>query len=59
MSGGHLYDFLICYECHSVRIYKDDVEVFILGILGSTKVLDSLLLKGKPAVNGSASSPKK
>jgi hypothetical protein len=43
VSGGHTYDFLLCYNCHQLYVYKDDKELVGLGAAGSPKFLNSLL----------------
>jgi hypothetical protein len=43
-SGGHTYDFLLCYNCHQLYIYKDDKLLASLGAAGSPKFLNGLLV---------------
>jgi hypothetical protein len=41
---GHIYDFVICFECHQCRWYIDDVEQEFIGLTGAPqKVFDSAL----------------
>jgi hypothetical protein len=42
-SGGHTYDFLICYQCAGLECYKDDQSVASTGVTGSPEVLNGLL----------------
>jgi hypothetical protein len=40
---GHRYDFLLCYACAQLTVYKDDKEFTDLSAAGSPKVLNDLL----------------
>lgn len=42
-SNGHTYDFLLCYSCHQLEIYRDDKWLESLGAAGSPAVLNALL----------------
>jgi hypothetical protein len=42
-SGGHTYDFLLCYQCHELDVYKDDKLLDNLGVAGSPKFLNGML----------------
>ena len=42
-SSGHIYDFLLCYNCHQLYIYKDDKVIASMGAAGSPKFLNSIL----------------
>ena len=46
-ANGHTYDFLLCYECHQLYIYRDDKLLKELGAAGSPKVLNELLSTAK------------
>lgn len=41
--SGHIYDFLLCYECHQLYVYEDDQLLQGLGATGSPEVLNALL----------------
>jgi hypothetical protein len=43
VSGGHIYDFLVCFKCSALVIYKDKKVTVSLGITSSPDVLDNLL----------------
>lgn len=34
-SRGHRFEFLLCYACHQMAIYRDGKEIATLGIAGS------------------------
>jgi hypothetical protein len=40
---GHMYDFLLCYQCHSMEVFKDDKSFTSIGVTGSPKILNDLL----------------
>jgi hypothetical protein len=42
-AKAHTYDFLLCYECHQLYVYRDDKLLTRLGAAGSPKVLNELL----------------
>jgi len=42
-SRGHTYDFLLCYNCHQLYVYKDEKLLANLGAGGSPKFLNGLL----------------
>ena len=42
VSGGKNYDFVLCYECHQMRIIGDG-KLVTLGAAGSPEVLNNLL----------------
>jgi len=42
-AGNHTYDFLLCYECHQLEVYRDGKSIASLGATGSPKVLNGLL----------------
>jgi len=50
-SGGHTYDFLLCYNCHQLYVYKDDKVLASVGAAGSPKFLNSLLTAAHVAVS--------
>ena len=43
VSAGHIYDYLLCYECDQVEVFIDDKLVADLGAAGSPNVLNHLL----------------
>lgn len=49
-SGGHAYDFLFCYECHELDVYKDDKLLDNYGATGSPKFLNNMLTKANVSV---------
>jgi hypothetical protein len=42
-SGKHRYEFLLCYACHQMAVYRDGKRVAMLGAAGSSKPLNALL----------------
>ncbi|MEO7325000.1 MAG: hypothetical protein ABIW82_09250 [Dokdonella sp.] len=42
-TNGHAYDFLLCYSCQQLEIYRDDKSLVFVGAAGSPKVLNELL----------------
>ena len=42
-SRSHTYDFLLCYQCHELDVYKDDKLLDNYGAAGSPKFLNSML----------------
>lgn len=42
-ANGHTYDFLLCYSCHQLEIYRDDKRLESLGVAGSPAALNALL----------------
>jgi len=54
-SGGHAYDFLLSYDCHSLVVYIDDKKVATLPAAGSPAALDKLLKQAKVPLSQSAS----
>lgn len=53
-AKAHTYDFLLCYECHQLYIYRDDKLLTTLGAAGSPKVLNGLLSAAKVPLSTSA-----
>jgi hypothetical protein len=46
---GHTYDFLLCYLCQSMQVYRDGKEFAGVGATGSAEPLNALLrAKGLP-----------
>jgi hypothetical protein len=43
VSGGHTYDFLLCYQCHGMALVKDGKYLASFGAYGSPKALNRLL----------------
>jgi hypothetical protein len=46
-AKAHTYDFLLCYECHQLYVYRDDKLLARLGAAGSPKALNELLSAAK------------
>ena len=46
-SGGHVYDFLLCYECQGIVVFRDGKEVVYRSASGSSVVLNALLTEAK------------
>jgi hypothetical protein len=42
-SDGHRYDFVLCYECQQIAIYRDGNDVSELGATGSPATLNAIL----------------
>lgn len=42
-SGGHVYDFLLCYECRQIVVFRDGVGVGSRTASGSPQTLNALL----------------
>lgn len=53
-AKAHTYDFLLCYECHQLYVYRDDKLLTTLGAAGSPKVLNELLSAAKLPLSTSA-----
>jgi hypothetical protein len=53
-AQGHTYDFLLCYECRQLYIYKDEGLLTSLGAAGSPKVLNDLLSAARIPLSKSA-----
>jgi len=43
VSGGHTYDYLLCYSCGGMAIYKDGEFIAKFGASGSARILNKLL----------------
>jgi hypothetical protein len=39
----HVFDFVLCYECHQMEVFEDDKDIADLGAAGSADVLNGLL----------------
>jgi hypothetical protein len=47
--GGHHYDFLLCYQCQGMRVYRDGVRIGGAFAAGSAAPLNALLVaRGLP-----------
>lgn len=53
-AKGHTYDFLLCYDCHQLEVYRDNKDFASLGAAGSPQVLDELLSAAKVPLSWSA-----
>lgn len=42
-TNHHTYDFLLCYSCQQLEVYRDGKSVASVGATGSPKVLNELL----------------
>ena len=51
-SNGHIYDYLLCYECHQIEVFVDDSLKVDIGAAGSPEVAEF-----DPAGSPSASRP--
>ncbi|HWB61576.1 MAG TPA: hypothetical protein VG733_18985, partial [Chthoniobacteraceae bacterium] len=47
VSGKHVYDFVLCYACGRLCVYRDKDVILDLGVKGSPKVLNALLVTKK------------
>jgi hypothetical protein len=52
-SGGHEFEFLLCYACHQMEVYRDGEKVAVLGAAGSSKPLNALLAAAKLPISQS------
>lgn len=46
-SNGKTYDFLLCYACHQLYVYRGEKLLAGIGASGSSKALNSLLTAAK------------
>ena len=44
-ANGHTYDFLLCYSCHQLEVYRDNESLPGIGAAGSPKALNELLTR--------------
>jgi hypothetical protein len=58
-SNGHMYDFLLCYECFQLVVGRDGKELVWLDASGSPDVLNSLLTAAQIPISQSAGSSRK
>jgi hypothetical protein len=42
-SNGHTFDFLLCYDCNGLAVYRDGTHVTSIGVTGSPRVLDEMM----------------
>lgn len=54
IAKGHAYDFLLCYDCHGLVVYRDRKVLADIGAAGSPKELDALLGAAKVPTSWSA-----
>jgi hypothetical protein len=52
-SRGHQFEFLLCYACHQMAVYRDGKRIGMLGIAGSSKPMNALLTAAKLPVSKS------
>lgn len=52
-AHGHQFEFLLCYACHQLVVYRDGKRVAMLGASGSSKALNALLVAAKVPVSTS------
>jgi hypothetical protein len=52
-SRGHQFEFLLCYACHQMAVYRDGKRIGTLGIAGSSKPMNALLAAAKLPVSKS------
>jgi len=43
-DGGHVYDFLLCFACYRMSLYKDGKPVASVGVHGSPKLINDVLV---------------
>jgi len=46
-ANGHVFDFVLCYECGQLYIYEDDKNIASLGAIGTPDILNNLLSTAK------------
>lgn len=46
-QSGRIYDFVICFECSGLEVYRGQKRIASLGITGSQQALDRLLKSAK------------
>lgn len=49
-ANGTTHDFVACFECHQVYVYRGDNRIGTAGMTGSQKQLDDLLIRAKVPV---------
>jgi hypothetical protein len=42
-ANGHTYDFVICYSCHHLRVYRDGTPLAQVEVSRSSNILDKML----------------
>jgi hypothetical protein len=42
-SKGHVYDFLVCYECEGIQVFKDGALIASAYVRGSPRVFNAML----------------
>ena len=42
-SDGHDFDFLLCYACHQLAVFRDDAKLAEIGASGAPQALNALL----------------
>ena len=52
-SRGHKFEFLLCYACHQMAVYRDGKRIGTLGIAGSAKPMNALLAAAKLPISKS------
>ena len=55
-ANGTTYDFVTCFECHQVYVYRGKKRIGTAGMTGSQKRLDDLLVAAKIPLAKPASS---
>ncbi len=55
-ANGTTYDFVACFECRQVYVYRDRTRIGTAGMTGSQNRLDDLLIVGKVPLAKPASS---
>ena len=46
-DNGTTYDFVACFQCHQIYVYRGKERIDTAGMTGSQKRLDDLLVKAK------------
>jgi hypothetical protein len=52
-SRGHKFEFLLCYACHQMAVYRDGKRIGTLGIAGSAKPMNALLAAARLPISTS------
>jgi hypothetical protein len=42
-SNGHTFDFLLCYDCNGLAVYRDGTLLTSIGVTGSPRVLNEMM----------------
>jgi hypothetical protein len=50
-KDGHTYDYILCYQCHWLHIFKDSKAVAQIPASGTRKFLEDILKGGNVRVS--------